>query len=237
MDNIVHNPPPPEEQERLKLLQEELEGQGLTALLERLQQQFKLSVNQIAIAAGMDESALHKILRGENREFKAEQVDALLDNLGQIRGLLSTYARAIWQRALRIAAFIHFDLYKAIEPRLREIEDPVMRIEALKAYLHEHYAALTETYDKSGGAFPMFVPLLDVIASELNRRWGWIRVPFGYRLSEIKDDRYYLVSTDFFPRKVLSLGPELVIKETGFGTYTVHRQVRHSRLVQSATNQ
>src|SRR6266498_3292183 len=170
MDNVVHNPLPPEEQERLTRLQEELEGQELTALLERPQQQFKLSVNQIAIAADMDESALHKILKGENREFKAEQVDALLDDLEQNHGIFNSYERAIWQRALRIAAFLHFELYKAVEPRLRKIEDPVKRIEALKAYLREQYPALTETYDESGGTFPIFIPLVDITARELDKR-------------------------------------------------------------------
>lgn len=171
MDNVVLNPLPPEEQERLKRFQEELEGQELTVLLERIQQQFDLSVNQIAVAAGMDESALHKILKGENREFKAEHVDALLDYLEQQGKLKYVYELAIWKRALRVSAFLHFDIYKVVEPRLRKIEDTAKRIEALKAYLREQYPALAETYDKSGGTFPVFVPLFDVVARMLNERF------------------------------------------------------------------
>ena len=171
MDNVVHNPLPPEEQERLARLQQEIEGQELTVLLERLQQQCNLSVNQMADAAGIDESALHKILKGENREFKAEQVDALLDYLEQQGKLKNTYELAIWKRALRVAAVLHFELYKAIELRLQDIEDPVKRVEALKAYLQEQYPALAKTYDKSGGTFPVLVPLFDVVARELNKRF------------------------------------------------------------------
>ncbi len=231
MDNVVHNPLPPEEQERLTRLQEELEGQELTALLERLQQQFKLSVNQIAIAADMDESALHKILKGENREFKAEQVDALLDDLEQNHGIFNSYERAIWQRALRIAAFLHFELYKAVEPRLRKIEDPVKRIEALKAYLREQYPALTETYDESGGTFPIFIPLVDITARELDKRWGWIRIPSGYRLSGVKGNEYHLRSIDLFPKKLTGLRPELEVEDTGFGTYTIRQRLEQTTQV------
>jgi formylglycine-generating enzyme required for sulfatase activity/DNA-binding Xre family transcriptional regulator len=161
----------PEEQKHLANLQQEIEGQELTVLLERLQQQCNLSVNQMADASGIDESALHKILKGENREFKAEHVDALLDYLEQQGKLKNTHELAIWKRALRVSAFLHFEIYKAVEPRLLKIEDTVKRIEALKAYLREQYPALTETYDKSGGTFPVLVPLFDVIARELNKRF------------------------------------------------------------------
>ncbi len=235
MDNIVHTPLPPEEQERLTRLQEELEGQELTVLLERIQKQFDLSVNQIAIAAGMDESALHKILKGENREFKAEHVDALLDYLEQQGKLKNTYELAIWKRALRVSAFLHFDIYKAVEPRLLKIEDTVKRIEALKTYLREHYPALAETYNKSGGTFPVLVPLFDIAARELNKRWGWIRIPSGYRLNHISKNHYSLISTDLFPKEIGNLGADLDIEDTGFGTYSIKRRaatqmsIKHSQ--------
>ena len=225
MDKIVHNSLLPEEQARLTQLQQELEGQELTVLLERIQREFGLSVNQIANVAGMDESALHKILKGENREFKAEHVDALLDDLEQHRRFLNQHERAIYQRALRVAAFLHFDLYKAIEPRLRRVEDPVKRIEALKEYLSEQYPALAGTYDKSGGAFPTFIPLIDVVARELNERWGWIQIPSGYQLRSAKGNRYHLISTDLFPKEITDLGPDLDIDDTGFGTYTIRRHI------------
>jgi len=225
MDKVVHKKLSPKEKKRLQLLQEELEGQELTVLLERLQKQYDLSVNQMADAAGMDESALHKILKGENREFKAEHVDALLNELEQQGRFPSEHERAIWQRALRIAAFLHFAIYKAIEPRLRQIEDVGKRIESLKVYLREQYPSLAETYDKSGGTFPMFVPLFDVLAKELHKRYGWIRVPLGYRLSRVEGNRYYLVSTDLFPKEIHNLGQDLEIEDTGFGTFTVRGNV------------
>ncbi len=225
MDKVVHKPLPPKERRRLKLLQEELEGQELTVLLERLQKQFDLSVNQMAIAAGMDESAMHKILKGENREFKAKHVDALLDELERRGKLTNVNERAIWQRALRIAAFLHFAIYKAFEQRLRQIEDIGKRIEALKSLLREQYPSLAETYDKSGGTLPIFVPLFDIVGRELHKRWGWIRIPPGYDLNRIEGNRYYMVSTDLFPKKITTLGPDLEIEDTGLGTFTVHRRL------------
>jgi formylglycine-generating enzyme required for sulfatase activity len=175
MDKVVHNSLSPEEMERLKKLQHELEGQELTLLLERLQQQCDLSVNQTADAAGMDESALHKILKGENREFKASYVDALLEGLERQGKLSNPLEISVWKRALRISAYLHYDLYKSIEPRLRQIEDTGERIEALKTYLKEQYPTLTETYDKTGGTFPLFVPLFDVAARVLDEKWGKAR--------------------------------------------------------------
>jgi formylglycine-generating enzyme required for sulfatase activity len=237
MDNSVHTSLSPEEQERLTRLQVELEGRELTVLLGRLQQQYDLSVNQIAEAAGMDESALHKILKGENREFKAEHVDALLDELERLNKFANPCERAIWQRALRISAFMHFGLYKAVEPRLRNIPEPGKRLDALQTYLREQYPALAETYDNSGGTFPIFVPLIDIVARELNKRWGWIRIPPGYQLNRIEGNHYYLISTDFFPKKITDLGPELEIKDTGFGTYTIKRRAMQLHSIQPAPGQ
>lgn len=236
MDKVVLNSLPSEEQERLKHFQEELEGRELTRLLERIQKQFDLSVNQIAIAAGMDESTLHKILKGENREFKAEHVDALLDYLEQQGKLKNTYELAIWKRALRVSAYLHFDIYKAVEPRLRKIEDAVKRIEALKAYLREQYPALAETYNKSGGTFPVFVPLFDVAARELTKRWGWIRIPSGYQLNHIKGNHYNLISTDLFPKKIINLGADLDVEDTGFGTYSIKRRIIAPQTTQATTH-
>lgn len=52
-----------------------------------------------------------------DREFKAEHVNALLDNLEQQGKFKTVYEEEIWRRALRIAAFLHFDLYTAVERR------------------------------------------------------------------------------------------------------------------------
>lgn len=225
MDKSVHNQLSPEEEKRLQLLQEELEGQELTALLERLQKQCELSANQIAIAAGMDESAYHKILKGANREFKAEHVDNLLDELERQGKLANPYEKKIWHRSLRIAAFLHFSFYKLIEPRLRKIHDVSQRIEALKSYLQEQYPALAETYDETGGTFPVFIPFIDALAQELHKRWGWIRVPPGYNLGQVGKNHYTLISTDLFPKSIGNLGSEVEIEDTGFGTFTVRRKV------------
>jgi formylglycine-generating enzyme required for sulfatase activity len=224
MDKVVHKQPSLKEKKRLKLLQEELEGQELTALLERLKQQCDLSVNQMAVAAGMDESAFHKILKGENREFKADHVNALMDELERLGKFSNPVERTIWLRAFRISSLSHYDIYKAIEPRLRQIEDPVERIKALEVYLRKQYSALAETYDETGGTFPVFIPFIDALARELHNRWGWIRVPPGYRLSRVEKDHYYLASTDLFPKEIHNLGPNLEIEDTGFGTFTVRRR-------------
>jgi len=178
MDKSVHNAS--DEQNRLETLQQELEGQELTALLERMQQQYDLSVNQMAVATGMDESALHKILRGENREFKAAHVDSLLQELEQQGKITDAGEIMVWKRALRVSAFIHYDLYKTIEPRIRAIEDVGKRIEALKTCLEEQYPALAETYDKTGGTFPLLLPLSEVAARLLQQKWGQERrVDYG----------------------------------------------------------
>lgn len=225
MDNLDHTQQPSsEEEKRLKLLQEELEGRELIELLERLQKQCALSANQMAIAAGMDESAYHKILKGENREFKAEHVDNLLDELERQEKLTNANEKAIWKRSLRIAAFLHFDVYKAIEPRLRKIQDVGQRIEALKIYLREQYQPLAETYDKTGGVFPVLVPFIDALAQQLHTRWGWIRVPPGYRLSNVERNHYYLISTDLVPKEIHDLGPDLELEDKIFGTVKVRRR-------------
>jgi formylglycine-generating enzyme required for sulfatase activity len=239
MDNAVHNSLPSEEKEKLAHLQEELEDQELIPLLEQLKQRCNLSVNQIAVAAGMDESALHKILKGENREFKANHVDALLDDLEQ-QNRLSNSERVIWQRALRVAAWIHYHIYK-MEPRvlqsLLQIEDIVKRVDAWKVYVRKQFQAAVETYDESDGMLPMLVPLIPSIVSELNKRYGWIRIPLGYELSRIESNRYYLINYDLFPKKIASLGPDLEIEDTGFGTYTIRRHIIQSQVTQLAINQ
>ncbi|HPP62310.1 MAG TPA: SUMF1/EgtB/PvdO family nonheme iron enzyme [Anaerolineales bacterium] len=225
MDKSVHKKLSPKEKKRLRLLQEELEGQELTALLERLQKQCELSANQMAIAAGMDESAYHKILKGDNREFKAEHVDNLLDELERQGKLANPSEKKIWHRSLRITASLHFVFYKAIEPRIREIQDVGQRIEALKSYLKKQYPALAETYDETGGTFPVFVPFFDALAQELHKRWGWIRVPPGYNLGQVGKNHYTLISTDLFPKSIGNLGSEVEVEDTGFGTFTVRRRL------------
>jgi formylglycine-generating enzyme required for sulfatase activity len=223
MDNSVLDNLPPEKQEQLAQLQQKLEGLELIPLLQNLMEQFELSVNQVAVSAGMDESALHKLLDGQHREFKAEQVDALLNDLEMLNKLRDPYEQSIWRRALRIAAFQHFDFYKSVEPRLRTIQNPDEREKVLTEYLRQQYPALAETYDNTGGQFPAFVPLVDILSRNLLQRWGWIRIPAGYRLQRVEGDRYYLVSTDLFPKELTGLGPDVEVKDTGFGTYTVRR--------------
>lgn len=196
MDKVVHKRPSPKEKKRLQLLQEELEGQELTALLERLQKQFDLSVNQIAKMAGIEMSALHKILKGENRQFKPERVDQLLYELEEDGKFPNPYEKAIWQRALRIAACLHVDLYKRVEPRVRQIEDVEKRLEVLKIYLKAEYHALAEEYDKTGGTFPVFIPFIDALAQELHKRWEQIRVPPGCDLGQIGENYYKKTGRD-----------------------------------------
>lgn len=92
MDNSVLDSPDPEKQTRLIQLHEELEGLELLPLLHKLMERFQLSANQTAAYAGVDPSAFSKILNGENREFKAEQVDKTPVNTHGAMGGIKTNA-------------------------------------------------------------------------------------------------------------------------------------------------
>ncbi|MGH2521226.1 MAG: formylglycine-generating enzyme family protein [Anaerolineales bacterium] len=224
MDNSVPDNLSPEELERLSQLRQELEGQELTALLRKISEQLGLSINEIAKSAGMDMSALHKIMAGENREFKKEHVDLLVADLESKGKFDNPREKELWRQHLRIAAHLHFDLYKAAEIRLRNIADPEARLKALVAYLRSQYAALAETYETTGGEFPAVVTLADMLARNLLKRWDWIRVPEGYELQRVGVDRYDLISTTLFPKKLTGLDPNVEVKDTGFGTYTIRRK-------------
>lgn len=223
MDKNVFDNPSPEERERLAALEGELNGLDLIPLLERLQQRFSLSVNQVAVAAELDESALHKILNGEKRRFKPEHVDALLDDLETCGQLTDPAEKWVWHRALRVAAHINAVTYKEIEPILLKIDDPAKKAEALDTYLRNQYPALAQTHDDTGGLLPSVLPLVDVLSRRLHDQWGWIRVPDGYEVTRVTDDSYGLIGKGVFPKKISDLGPELEVHDTGFGTYTIRR--------------
>ena len=120
---------------------------------------FGLSVNQVAMHAGMDMSGLHKILQGEHREFKAAYVDALLDDLQNGGELQDPVEKEIWRRELRIAAFIHYDVYKAVQPRLIGMMNEEELAAIVTEYVKRQYPLLVDTYDKTSGQFPALLPI------------------------------------------------------------------------------
>ena len=62
----------------------------------------------------------------------------------------------------------------------------------------------------------------------------WVRVPPGYSLKGVKKDRYFLISDELIPRKIQDLGPGLRLEDTGFGTYTVHRETIKEKVTEPA---
>jgi len=162
----------PEEQLRLSQLQKEVEGLDLIFLLKKIMSTFAISANQLAVSAQMDESAFHKILAGEHREFKAEHVDFLLEDLEELTKLVNPHEKAIWRRALHIAAFLHFNSYKVLENRLRHISDLKEKEKIIEEYLSNQYPALNNTYDSTGGRFPIFIPIVHTIARQILDRFA-----------------------------------------------------------------
>src|ERR1051325_4070710 len=100
-------------------LQALLEGRELVPMLRLLMKRFDLSLNQLGFASEMDVSALHKIIQGEHREFKSDHVDSLLDEMERVGNLTDPLEKEIWRRELRIAAFSHYDIYKAVTTSIR----------------------------------------------------------------------------------------------------------------------
>ena len=157
---------PENEHQRLSELQGEYDGRTLVELLEMLMQRFELSTLQIALSAGMDASAFGKMLRGERRQFQQEHIDTLLEDLWQQRKLTDPTLLLVLHRALRIAAVMHADMLKDIEPRLQGIRDVGERIQAVSVYFEKMYPAWAEVYDATQGAVPALLPPLTVSVAE-----------------------------------------------------------------------
>jgi formylglycine-generating enzyme required for sulfatase activity len=224
MDNaVLDTAAPPPEDERIAKLRAELEGLDLLLLLRALMARFGLSVNQTAVSAGMDESALHKLLDGEHREFKAGHVDALLDDLETLGKLTDPAEKEVWRRALRVAAYLHFDVYKAALPRLNRIEEPMEREKALADYLRVQHPALAEIYDSTGGQFPVVIPFVDVLARRMLKQWDWIKTPEGYELLDGTEDVYFVAKREASASPP-DLGPEYDVMHKGSNLYRVRRR-------------
>src|ERR1051325_9616791 len=141
----------------------------LVPMLHLLMKKFDLSLNQLGIAAEIDVSALSKILRGEHREFKSGYVESLLDELERMGKLTDPLEKEIWRRALRIAAFSHYDVYKAVEPRLKGITKEEERRKIISEYLRKQYPTLVAMYERTRGQFPTLIPIEVVIVDRLLR--------------------------------------------------------------------
>lgn len=121
MDNDVPDtatPPDP-----WAVLDVELNGLELTALPERLMARTGQTVPQMATPAEIEQPVLYKILRGENREFKAEHADRLLEDLATLGLLTDPAEAAVWRKWFHVAAYVRFEEYKAALPRLARISD------------------------------------------------------------------------------------------------------------------
>lgn len=180
MDNpVLDTPTPPDP---WAALDAELDSLDLIDLLERLMARTGQTVPQMAISAEIEQPVLYKILNGENREFKATHADRLLEDLATQGVLADPAEAAVWRKWLHVAAYVHFEEYKAALPRLARITDLQERLAALAEHLRQQYQALAQTYERTGGQFPAGIVLADLAARRLHERYGWIRVPVGCKL-------------------------------------------------------
>jgi len=162
----------PMERERLIALRHEVEGLDLIAILRRLMEEYQLSGNQVAVSAGMDEAAFHKVMRGEHREFKANHANALIEDLQTLGKIKSPQEALIWHRALRVAAFLHYEEY-LLERRFNTTDNPQERHQAIADYIRMQWPELEKWYDDSDGKYPpVFIPMVDTIARHLQKQWG-----------------------------------------------------------------
>lgn len=153
---------------RIERLRELVTGKLLRPLLNDFAEWFGLSDTKLAELAGIDSSVYSKILKGKHREFKAEYVDTLLNALESMKNLTDDNEKDVWRRALRIAAHIDFEDYKAVQLRLKtQITDPAERAKAFAAWLSNEMHGLDQTYTVTKGQFPIFVPLTDLVARNL----------------------------------------------------------------------
>ncbi|MBI3242977.1 MAG: formylglycine-generating enzyme family protein [Chloroflexi bacterium] len=226
MDNSILDNTSPEEHERLVELQAELEGLEFAPLLKKLMKQFDLSsVKQTAVSAEIDDSILNKILKGEHHEFKAKNVDALLDDLETLDKLTNLAEKEIWRRELRIAAFLHYDFYKSVEPRLKEFGTTAQQEIAWKIYRRQAYPAAAKTYDETkeqlGQPFPLVLPLADLLAAKLKGK-DWIKVPEGFELLDVEEDSYLIWNN--FQGEGFNLPPDYKVEWAGFRKFRVRRK-------------
>ncbi len=156
------------ESERLRLdqLRSELEGQSLVELLIRLMADFKLSQLDTATAAGVDPAVLGKILRGERRQLQQEQVDNLLEDLWQTKKISDPTLLLTWHRALRVAAVMHSANLKDIEPRLKNVTDPMEKVKIVQAYFDQMFPSWANLYDATKGQVPVLFPPFALSAAE-----------------------------------------------------------------------
>jgi formylglycine-generating enzyme required for sulfatase activity len=181
-----------------------------------------LSRSQMATAAGVDPSAFNKLLNGESREFKAEDADALLQDLQTRRLLADAEEIGVWRKWLHVSAMVAFADYKAIAVRLRRIDDPTERLLALKEYIGQQFRAWAETYERTGGVFPAAAPLIPLAAEQLRDRLKWVRVPEGFELRELNADEYML--TRNWVAGTPDFGPDVEVTRPEPGRYIIRRK-------------
>ena len=194
---------PENEHQRLQALHGEFEGLSLVELLEGLMEQFELSTLDVATSANMDVSAFGKMLRGERRQFQQEHIDALLEDLWQRQILTDPTLLLVWHRAFRVAAVVHADMLKDIEPRLKKIPDVDERIQAVRSYFEKMYPAWADLYDTTQGQLPALLP------------------PFGLSIAEQFLLQSNLLAHDTRPARKTAryIEPELVYVPAG--TFTM----------------
>ena len=224
MDNdVLDTPTPPDSWASLDA---ELDGLDLTTLLERLMARTGKTVPQMATSAEIEQPVLYKILNGENREFKAEHADRLLEGLATQGCLTDPAEAAVWRQWLHVAAYVHFEEYKAALPRLKRITDLQERLAALAEHLTQQYQALARTYERTGGQFPAGVALVDVVARQMHARYGWIRVPEGCELRDGNEDECTIVRSRVLDQPN-DFGPDADATSIEPGRYRVRRNVEY----------
>jgi formylglycine-generating enzyme required for sulfatase activity len=153
-----------------------------------------------------------------------ERINTLLTGLPaepEMKPKLTEEELAVWRRALVVSAQAHqaaMNLRKrelGLQPVLDKVR-PRLQVELRQMFY--------KFYDDTGGALPVLLPLIDDMVRDLREQWEWIKIPEGYRLHKVEEDHYSLISKEVFSRKLMGLDPNVEVKNTGFGTYTIRRK-------------
>lgn len=191
-------------------------GRGIAYALDQFMTWFGLSVEDTGRITQLDPSAVWSI--ANRGEFTLEHVTKLLWYI-QKRQVVPPDEYQGWRKTLYVEAFLSSMSQIGPKKRWSIWDRQVMR--GLHCAVLRAYDAFAESPVGIQGSFDFF-------AKSWEEEWRWVRVPQGYRVTRVDQNRYELLST--LPLaleigRIRDLGPGLRVESKGWGTgaYRIYR--------------